>query len=694
MRKSITILLSLMTVFMALSATNVLSADETYNTGLGDMTDEMKEILEENGRIKGIDNDNDLTLYSVLPSSVDNSESEYFPEIGDQGNYGSCVAYATTYYQMSYTISKALDTKYVFNPLWTYSLINAGADDGSYVIDAYDLISNLGVPLYDEFTGDALEPEPNADVWKSAMKYKIDPDNDSDNWYEVCDDGDTDAFINSVKLKLNDGDILTTGTLANWWYGENKGEDVTLSKDGVTIDDDYGIPYIYNKDSDEGRHLVTIVGYDDDIVMSYTYDGQEYTTTGAFKIANSWGDYWGNDGFAWVAYDAFYKSSSNRPSEHDGYGFTSAWYGSESVYYIMELDDDYELYTPQYTMSLEMDSTSLRSMYLYYKTKENGSSSFSSQKTLFSEDKIFSLRSSSHHEFPTSYTGEIAVDISDMADYMSISDDYFWEIDTNKSNDMTAKFCNSDDSLLNSSTGTEWYEQHEHTFSNAVSDSAVGDITRKCSVCGKTITVKLSKNFESGVDTSQWFNNGNAVLSSVTEDDGNTYMQIDYEKSDGSEYNYYGVFFPDNIDNMNISGNMYMSFDIYFGSNSEDLMLTNASSYDEAMDNATRNYVLRLCRRNDSLAFGGSLKNYNNRYFFYDDDGEFVSADDKWFTVEIYANISETGAQSIYVKDRDSGDLIVKVEEFNIAHPTDSCNLFALGGRDTMKIDNIIITQD
>ena len=41
-----------------------------------------------------------------LPSSVDNSQSIYFPEIGNQGQIGSCVAFAQAYYQFTYEMNR------------------------------------------------------------------------------------------------------------------------------------------------------------------------------------------------------------------------------------------------------------------------------------------------------------------------------------------------------------------------------------------------------------------------------------------------------------------------------------------------------------------------------------------------------------------------------------------------------------
>ena len=46
-----------------------------------------------------------------------------------------------------------------------------------------------------EFTGTKTSIETQASVWKSAMKYKIDPDKDNDNWK-------MDYFNNTDDLSL------------------------------------------------------------------------------------------------------------------------------------------------------------------------------------------------------------------------------------------------------------------------------------------------------------------------------------------------------------------------------------------------------------------------------------------------------------------------------------------------------------
>ena len=56
-----------------------------------------------------------------------------------------------------------------------------------------------------------------------------------------------------------------------------------------------------------GSHAMAVVGYDDNYQI--TVNGQ--TLIGAFKLANSWGSSWGNNGYVWVVYDALRTTSSH-----------------------------------------------------------------------------------------------------------------------------------------------------------------------------------------------------------------------------------------------------------------------------------------------------------------------------------------------------------------------------------------------
>ena len=54
----------------------------------------------------GCDSSDYATNSNTLPSRVDLSVSEFFPEIGNQGGIGSCLSWASTYYQFTYEAHK------------------------------------------------------------------------------------------------------------------------------------------------------------------------------------------------------------------------------------------------------------------------------------------------------------------------------------------------------------------------------------------------------------------------------------------------------------------------------------------------------------------------------------------------------------------------------------------------------------
>lgn len=66
-----------------------------------------------------------------------------------------------------------------------------------------------------------------------------------------------------------------------------------------------------NNTTSNTGHAMTIVEYDDTIWYDYNHNNiQESSELGAFKIANSHGTEYANDGFIWVMYDALNRSSN------------------------------------------------------------------------------------------------------------------------------------------------------------------------------------------------------------------------------------------------------------------------------------------------------------------------------------------------------------------------------------------------
>ncbi|PIV67978.1 MAG: hypothetical protein COS08_07505, partial [Euryarchaeota archaeon CG01_land_8_20_14_3_00_38_12] len=105
-----------------------------HGTGLAPPTEEEWNGLV--GKIRIVDS----LSASRSPDSVDLSKNPCFPKVGDQGQQGSCAAWAVTYYANGY--QQALDknwtdastgnTEHLMSPAWAYNKVNYGEDKGSH----------------------------------------------------------------------------------------------------------------------------------------------------------------------------------------------------------------------------------------------------------------------------------------------------------------------------------------------------------------------------------------------------------------------------------------------------------------------------------------------------------------------------------------------------------------------------------
>ena len=305
-------------------------------------------------------------------SSVDNSKSKYFPEIDTQGSLNSCTTWATAYYQMTYAVNKALDRdgkldENVMSPTWVYNLINQGENQGTFYSDALLILSEVGcvpittVPIENYENGDNIvSMNAYKENWLEARKYRvkeyytIDLKNDMYDTVFTCN---TDADLDMIKKALATGEVLSATTYSDKWNKQtieksqyNMGNDKYIGQSIITRCDGNGY----------GAHRITIVGYDDNIWVDINQNGiVESGEKGAFKIANSWGTWYDNDGFVWMSYDALNAVSSVKDSENvtltstqretalfDVIGFTIDTDISDSdCYAAVELESDSALQT-------------------------------------------------------------------------------------------------------------------------------------------------------------------------------------------------------------------------------------------------------------------------------------------------------------------------------------------------------------
>lgn len=241
-------------------------------------------------------------LLNALLPQVDNSSLISFPNIGNQGGEGSCVAWAITYYTMSHEVclSKGCDNKNsmsnVYSPRWTYNMINSGVDGGSYFSDAFSLMQNHGAAELFELpysAGNYRAWDLNSEHWITALNSKMSAVSNIQS--------DTDAGMANVKQMLLNGHVLVLGTYINSWQYKT----IQANPNGGS-NSFVGQGIATHQNGTNGGHAMTIVGYDDNIWTDINGNGlAETQELGAFKIANSWGAGWRNAGYIWASYDAF-----------------------------------------------------------------------------------------------------------------------------------------------------------------------------------------------------------------------------------------------------------------------------------------------------------------------------------------------------------------------------------------------------
>jgi len=225
----------------------------------------------------------------VLRSSVDLSQSSYFPPVGNQGQQGSCAGWATSYYANTYLQAKIHNwrdvsqgnSEHIMSPAWTYNMVNGGQDQGSFFDQHYKVQKTIGgaswkaMPYRDtDYTSWGDE-----DAWRSAPMGRIED-------YETT----SATNIDVIKSWLNDGSLVNFAINANAY-------------DAAFRDGNYIMSYQeYYSYASSPNHAQTIVGYDDSV-----YDDGD---RGAFLVVNSWGTSWGDHGFFWITYNAFARGIS------------------------------------------------------------------------------------------------------------------------------------------------------------------------------------------------------------------------------------------------------------------------------------------------------------------------------------------------------------------------------------------------
>ena len=244
----------------------------------------------------------------LLPSSVNNALLPSFPPIGNQESLGSCVAWATTYYQATHEIGflNGIDNKQsnagILSPTWTYNILDGGFNNGIYVSDAYQLLACNGAVSIAAlpYTQQYAPWDPITADWLSAIYNRM------GNYVLIPGLGGASQNLSAIKAALANGHVLTFCTYAESWVYTK----VPIDPENIETRYSNQLAVTYMNGT-QGAHCATIVGYDDNLWIDLNENGKvDPGERGAFLVASSWGSGWGNKGFVWISYDAFLNTSA------------------------------------------------------------------------------------------------------------------------------------------------------------------------------------------------------------------------------------------------------------------------------------------------------------------------------------------------------------------------------------------------
>lgn len=241
--------------------------------GLGAYTDETND-------------DVPATIYfgnGTLPSKYD--ISQYLPPIGDQGQYGTCVAWALGYnlktmieaQDQNFTSSDLNDSRNQFSPTDLFLAIpnseKGNNCSGTYLSSAFDVMQNRGIAKMSTapYTnlGDCSQATQSS--WDSeASGFQI------DNYRAVSHD------VTAIKKEIAQDKPVGFGA--------------RLGDNFMTWDSDQVLSghTTFDRVGQHAGHAMTVVGYDD-----------SKGPNGAFRVINSWSEFWGDQGFIWIDYNFF-----------------------------------------------------------------------------------------------------------------------------------------------------------------------------------------------------------------------------------------------------------------------------------------------------------------------------------------------------------------------------------------------------
>ena len=249
--------------------------------------------------------DDNITADGDLPAAVDNSATKYFPAIGNQRGIGSCGCWADVYYAYTYARCRAKDISAtgdnVMSPAFVYNQIKCSVA-GTYSSDVLSMLKMEGTTAFTRADFETYTDNsgcktwfPTEELWDEASKNRITSYTYLSQPGTISSYNDSD--LDQIKTYLKEGNILTYSCDIYGWNYKTLPTSSGTNHGGESI--------VISAQEGGSSHRMTLVGYDDNVYFDINGDGTiQDAERGAFKIANSWGSSYKNNGFCWISYDA------------------------------------------------------------------------------------------------------------------------------------------------------------------------------------------------------------------------------------------------------------------------------------------------------------------------------------------------------------------------------------------------------
>ncbi len=217
-----------------------------------------------------------------VPKSID--LVPYFPPIGNQGEYGTCVAWSVAY--NAQTAVEAID----------YGYSSANLASSKYQLSPKDLFLNIADSRKGQNCGGTnFSSALDIAVSRGIAPLADVPYENLSNCSQGLSSSSWDNFAKNHKLESYRKITVNINTIKSY-LAQNRPIifGARLADNFMSWDSDEVITShsSFNRVGQHAYHAMVIGGYDDSKGFN-----------GAFKVINSWGENWGNKGYVWVDYN-------------------------------------------------------------------------------------------------------------------------------------------------------------------------------------------------------------------------------------------------------------------------------------------------------------------------------------------------------------------------------------------------------